>query len=431
MEASALTHASRRGLLARRSPLLRLQGDDRLVALVRAGNDSAFEVLWDRYRSRLLSYCRSIVRSAEDAEDVLQDVFVNAHVAMVADEREIQVRPWLYRIARNRSLNHLRQPVADGQDTMDGHLHAHGASVHDDAERRENVRQLVADVKTLPETQRTALVLREMNALSYQEIAQAMETTIPSVKSLLVRARISLAETSESRLLNCDEVRVELAAAAEGIAKVNGPMRRHVRDCEECRSFRKQLRSDGKALAALSPIGILAIAQGLLAKLFGGAAGGSAAGGSARRRGWRDPAQPGRPAQPRHPARSGTAAAGGGALARSERSGSRPPRQRRPRRSSQRAPSRSRGPPPRAAAAGVADRQGHGETGKRERAGRASSAGGSAAAQQAGAGRQRSAGRRGGTGLPGRLSRKSRRHPRPPSSAPKPAAKRMGPSPSR
>lgn len=282
MEASALAHASRHGLLARRSPLLRLQGDDSLVALVRAGNASAFEVLWDRYRNRLLSYCRSIVRSSEDAEDVLQEVFVNAHAAMIADEREIQVRPWLYRIARNRSLNHLRKPVADGQDSMDIHLHAHGEDAHDDAERREKVRQLVADVKTLPETQRTALILREIDALSYDEIAQAMETTIPSVKSLLVRARISLAEASECRLLTCDEVRVELAAAAEGLAKVNGPMRRHVRECEECQGFRKQLRADGKALAALSPLGLLALAHGLLLKVFGGgAAGTSAVGGGA------------------------------------------------------------------------------------------------------------------------------------------------------
>lgn len=296
MEASALSHASRRGLLARRSPLLRLQADDRLVALVRTGNDSAFEVLWDRYRARLLAYCRSIVRSAEDAEDVLQDVFVNAHAAMVADQREIQVRPWLYRIARNRSLNHLRKPVADGQDSMDTHLYAGGETTHDDAERREDMRQLVADVKTLPETQRTALILREIDALTYDEIARAMETTIPSVKSLLVRARISLAEASESRLLICDDVRLELAAASEGLAKLNGAMRRHVRACKSCHAFRKQLNTDTKELRALAPIGLLALAQGLIAKLFGGsgAAGATGAAGAA--------------------AGSGAIAGGGGAL---------------------------------------------------------------------------------------------------------------------
>ena len=106
MEASALSHASRRGLLARRSPVLKLEGDERLVALIRAGNDRAFEVLFDRYQSRLLAFCGSMLKSRQDAEDVLQEVFVNAHNAMLADERPINVRPWLYRIARNRCLNH-------------------------------------------------------------------------------------------------------------------------------------------------------------------------------------------------------------------------------------------------------------------------------------------------------------------------------------
>ncbi len=64
---------------------------------------------------------------------------------------------------------------------------------------REEFRQLLVDVKKLPETQRSALLLREMDALSYEEIAAAMETTVPSVKSLLVRARISLAEASQAQ----------------------------------------------------------------------------------------------------------------------------------------------------------------------------------------------------------------------------------------
>src|SRR5829696_10580516 len=119
MEASALTHASRGGILGRRSPLLKLQGDEKLVALIRDGNEHAFEALFERYHTRLLAFCRHMLRSTEDAEDVLQEVFVKAHAAMLADERPINVRPWLYRIARNRCLNHLRRPVPEGQDSMD------------------------------------------------------------------------------------------------------------------------------------------------------------------------------------------------------------------------------------------------------------------------------------------------------------------------
>ena len=101
-------------------------------------------------------------------------------------------------------------------------------------QRREELRAIVSDVHELPETQRTALVLREIDDLSYTDIAQAMGTTLPSVKSLLVRARMSLAESSEARILTCDEVRLELAEAAEGIRKVAGSTRRHVRDCPSC-----------------------------------------------------------------------------------------------------------------------------------------------------------------------------------------------------
>ena len=80
--------------------------------------------------------------------------------------------------------------------------------------RREEFRLLVEDVQGLPETQRTALLLREIDALSYDQIAEAMDTTIPSVKSLLVRARVSLAESAQARHLTCDEVRDELGEVA-------------------------------------------------------------------------------------------------------------------------------------------------------------------------------------------------------------------------
>ena len=279
MEASALTHASRRGLLARRSPLLKLQGDDHLIAMARAGNPGAFEAIVDRYQGRLLGFCRQMLGSTEDAEDVLQEVFVNAYRAMLADEREINLRPWLYRIARNRCLNHLRKPTADAQESMDMVPTVEAASTAEKVHNREEFRQLLTDVGKLPETQRSALLLREMDAMSYEEIAQAMETSVPSVKSLLVRARISLAEASQARQLTCGEVRIDLAEAAEGLRKLSGPVRRHVRDCEECADFRSQLRSNDKVLAALVPVGPLIALKGFIFSKLG--LGGAGTGGAA------------------------------------------------------------------------------------------------------------------------------------------------------
>jgi RNA polymerase sigma factor (sigma-70 family) len=280
LEASALTHASQRGLLARRSPLLKLQGDPKLIAMARSGNTGAFETIVDRYQGRLLGFCRQMLGSTEDAEDVLQEVFVNAYRAMLADEREINLRPWLYRIARNRSLNHLRKPTADAQESMDMVPVVEAATTAEKVSNREEFRQLLNDVGKLPETQRSALLLREMDAMSYEEIAAAMETSVPSVKSLLVRARISLAEASQARQLTCGEVRLELAEAAEGLRKVSGPVRRHVRDCDECSDFRSQVRSNEKVMAALFPVGALVAFKSLiLSKLgLGGASSGASAG---------------------------------------------------------------------------------------------------------------------------------------------------------
>jgi RNA polymerase sigma factor (sigma-70 family) len=293
MEVSALKFSGGVGLHGR-SPLLRVQSDDRLVALIRRGNEAAFEVLFARYHSRLLAFCRHMVGTREDGEDVLQEVMAAAYNALRADDRPVNLRPWLYRIARNRSLNHLRKATAVGVDSMDIHFSDFGASTADKASKREEFQLLVSDIQGLPETQRTALVLREMDALPYEQIAEAMDTTVPSIKSLLVRARVGLAEAAEARALSCDEVRDELGEVAEGLKrKLSPPVRRHLKTCTRCNAFRVQLKETNKALAALLPLGPLVLLKKFLLTQLGhhagsgataagssaGVAGGTAAGG--------------------------------------------------------------------------------------------------------------------------------------------------------
>jgi RNA polymerase sigma factor (sigma-70 family) len=228
---STAVHAGTIGVApSLRSPLLRFAGDEKLIALVRRGREDAFEVLFERYRPRLLAFSRNMLRSAEDAEDVMQEVFVNAYRAIRADDRPIVVKPWLYRIARNRCLNELRRNTADAVESMDIFENVE-ATTGEAVERRERINEIVTDVKRLPEQQRAALLLREMEGLPYQQIADVLETTVPSVKSLLVRARMGLAEAAEARAMACADARSGVVAPDDGLRKAS---RRHIRHCTDC-----------------------------------------------------------------------------------------------------------------------------------------------------------------------------------------------------
>jgi RNA polymerase sigma factor (sigma-70 family) len=198
--------------------------------MIRRGRDDAFEVLVDRYRARLLAFCRHMLRSVEDAEDVFQEVLVNAYRAIRADDRPIAVKPWLYRIARNRCLNEMRKGSAAGVESMDV-FEAPGPTAGETVERREHLNEIVRDVKRLPEQQRAALMLREMEGLGYQQIAHVLETTVPSVKSLLVRARMGLAEGAEARTMSCTDAQANVVSDDEASRRAG---RRHVKYCASC-----------------------------------------------------------------------------------------------------------------------------------------------------------------------------------------------------
>ncbi len=190
MEASAV-HAPRLSRLPLGGSLLRLRSDEQLLALFRGGHDEAFRVLHDRYRQRLFAYVRQMLSagSRQDAEDVLQDVFVRAYGALRNDNREMNVRAWLYRVAHNRCIDHLRRPIPPAAELFE----VSRKPLHDpveEAQRRDDLRQLVHDVGNLPEQQRSALLMREIDGMTYADLAAALDVTVPAVKSLLVRARV-------------------------------------------------------------------------------------------------------------------------------------------------------------------------------------------------------------------------------------------------
>jgi RNA polymerase sigma factor (sigma-70 family) len=282
VEASAL-HAPGVTRVPLGLPLLRLRSDEQLLALFRAGSDDAFGVIHDRYRQRLFAYARQMLSpgSRQDAEDVMQDVFVRAYGALRADDREVNLRAWLYRVAHNRCIDHLRRPTPPAAEIFE----MSRKPLHDpieEAQRREDLVRLVEDVGRLPDQQRSALLMREIDGMSYADLAAALDVTVPAVKSLLVRARVGLVEAAEARDADCCEIRDDLMASYDKGVKASGRARRHMRSCAGCRDYRTALRGMRRSFAALTPVsaglfGSIAASVGLGGG--GAAAGGAAAGG--------------------------------------------------------------------------------------------------------------------------------------------------------
>jgi RNA polymerase sigma factor (sigma-70 family) len=181
--------------------MLAAMGDDTLVDLIAAGSDDAFAALDERYRRRLVRFARGFVPGGTaDAEDVVQDAMVRAVRALRNGSRPEALGPWLHRITRNCALDlnasRRRHPVVELVD----HAHPPAEDAETAVQRSLGVRGLVADVGRLPDNQRSALVLRELEGRSYADIADELDVTVPAVKSLLVRARMGLAAAAQERI---------------------------------------------------------------------------------------------------------------------------------------------------------------------------------------------------------------------------------------
>lgn len=278
MEASALQAPATlpQTRVAVATPLLRLRSDEQLVALFRAGHDEAFRAIHDRYHKRLFAYARQMLPARQDAEDALQDVFVRAYAGLRASNQDLALRAWLFRVAHNRCIDELRRPAPPPPEV----LQLVRTVVHDplvEVDLREALRRLIEDIRRLPEQQRSALLMRELAGMSYVDLSASLGISVGAVKSLLVRARVSLAEAAEARDTSCLLIREQLVEAHDRGLRPGATARKHMRDCVGCKSFRRELRGMSRQLAAVAPavgpLGVLAKSLGLY-KAGGGAAGG-------------------------------------------------------------------------------------------------------------------------------------------------------------
>jgi RNA polymerase sigma factor (sigma-70 family) len=230
--------------------LLRLAGDDRLVQQIRRGSEAAFEVAFERHSPAILGYCRHMLGSPEEAEDAVQHTFVAAYSDLQrGGEREIALKPWLFTIARNRCLSMLRARREHALEQPE----LVTAGLAEQVERRAELRQLLADLRGLPEEQRDALLLAEVGGLPQAEIADVLGCEVSRVKGLVYRARSALIAQRSARELPCEQVREQLATLRGGSLR-RAELRLHVRDCPGCRAFREEVRRQRQLMSVALPV---------------------------------------------------------------------------------------------------------------------------------------------------------------------------------
>jgi RNA polymerase sigma factor (sigma-70 family) len=263
MEAQASSHA--------RSPA----GDERLATLVGRGSERAFTTLYRRYHQALYRYCRSIVRDEADAQDALQSTFMCALAALRRGQRKAPLRPWLFRIAHNEAISLIRRRGVAWEELSDA-AGSPAPSAEDRAGERERLSLLLSDVAQLPDRQRGALMMRELNGLSHEEVGLALGMSASAAKQAIFEARTALAELAEGRAMTCDAVRRIVSDGDRRVLR-GRRVRSHLRHCPPCAAFAEAIPARRAALRALAPPLAPAAGAGVLARVTAGHGGSTAA----------------------------------------------------------------------------------------------------------------------------------------------------------
>jgi RNA polymerase sigma factor (sigma-70 family) len=186
--------------------------DLELVERLKKGEEAAFKVIVDTWRDMVFNTSLGIVQSSEDAEDVAQEVFVQVYESINQFKGDSKFSTWLYRIAVTKSLDHLRKKkrkkrfafvqslfgMNEEEVRHEPDFNHPGVSL----ENKEKAAVLFRAIDKLPDNQKAAFTLHKMEGLSYQEVAEIMETTVSSVESLMHRAKTNLKKNLTDYYLN-------------------------------------------------------------------------------------------------------------------------------------------------------------------------------------------------------------------------------------
>jgi len=194
---SALLAGSR---VEHEAPALRIVEEEEAAgpAIDYSDPERAIEALHAEFSSRLFAYAMSMLRNREDAEDAVQTTFMNAYNALVEGRAPRQEASWLFRITRNACLNRIRTQTRKPAGSLEGIEVASSRGIEEQMDQHLHAVALRSAIERLPEQQRKAIVLRELQGASYAEIADALDTTQGAVESLIFRARRQLATSMRS-----------------------------------------------------------------------------------------------------------------------------------------------------------------------------------------------------------------------------------------
>lgn len=272
----------RGGPLRRRAGRLRIDlaglkrlDDDALAAAVARHGAPAFNILYERLHQAVFGYCCAILRDRTEAEDVFQEAMSRAYRHLASGSAgKVAAKPWLMAIARNACIDRIRRRDQVEDPSQIDEVIATAPSVQTSVEERERLRTLLSDLGELSESQRSALVLREMSGLGHEEIASALGTTAARSKSLISEARQTLADRALGREMPCADLRS--AVAERGNRALRGrQVHAHAQSCPRCSEFVEQRKRE-RALAAFVPLLPATQAQTILGSVLGGSGAASA-----------------------------------------------------------------------------------------------------------------------------------------------------------